>query len=116
VLEHVRNPGNFLDKIYDDLVDGGVLAISTPLTIQLSRGLFQSGIPQPLQRDPVYLSASVRRVRLQRSVAQNLRRTNLGHPPQESERAPRFEMAITSEVQNFFPFPNDGILREDWNW
>ena len=30
VLEHVRNPGNFLDKIFDDLKDGGVLALTVP--------------------------------------------------------------------------------------
>jgi len=30
VLEHVRNPGNFLDKIYDDLRADGVLAITVP--------------------------------------------------------------------------------------
>ena len=30
VLEHIRNPGHFLDKIYDDLQYGGVLAISVP--------------------------------------------------------------------------------------
>lgn len=30
VLEHVRNPGSFLDKIYDDLREGGVLALTIP--------------------------------------------------------------------------------------
>lgn len=30
VLEHVRNTGQFLDKLYDDLVEGGVLAITVP--------------------------------------------------------------------------------------
>ena len=30
VLEHVRNPGNFLDKIYDDLQDGGLLGLTVP--------------------------------------------------------------------------------------
>ena len=30
VLEHVRNPGAFLDKIFDELKMGGVLAISVP--------------------------------------------------------------------------------------
>jgi SAM-dependent methyltransferase len=30
VLEHVRNPGLFLDKIFDDLKEGGVLALSVP--------------------------------------------------------------------------------------
>lgn len=30
VLEHIRNPGLFLDKIYSDLSDGGVLAITVP--------------------------------------------------------------------------------------
>jgi SAM-dependent methyltransferase len=30
VLEHVRNPGAFLDRIYDSLNDGGWLALSVP--------------------------------------------------------------------------------------
>ncbi|MEJ2038019.1 MAG: class I SAM-dependent methyltransferase [Desulfosarcinaceae bacterium] len=30
VLEHVRNPGLFLDKLYDDLKCGGVLALTVP--------------------------------------------------------------------------------------
>ena len=30
VLEHIRNPGHFLDKVYDDLKYGGILAISVP--------------------------------------------------------------------------------------
>lgn len=30
VLEHVRNPGNFLDKIFNDLKDGGTLALTVP--------------------------------------------------------------------------------------
>lgn len=30
VLEHVRNPGAFLDKIFDDLKEGGTLAITVP--------------------------------------------------------------------------------------
>jgi SAM-dependent methyltransferase len=30
VLEHIRNPGLFLDKIFHDLKDGGVLALSVP--------------------------------------------------------------------------------------
>ena len=30
VLEHVRNPGRFLDKMFDDLKDGGILALSVP--------------------------------------------------------------------------------------
>jgi 2-polyprenyl-3-methyl-5-hydroxy-6-metoxy-1,4-benzoquinol methylase len=30
VLEHQRNVGAFLDKIFDDLRDGGVLAITVP--------------------------------------------------------------------------------------
>ena len=30
VLEHVRNSGNFLDKIYNDLKDGGILALTVP--------------------------------------------------------------------------------------
>ena len=30
VLEHIRNPGLFLDKIFDDLVDGGILAVTVP--------------------------------------------------------------------------------------
>lgn len=30
VLEHVRNPGSFLEKIYNDLKPGGVLAITVP--------------------------------------------------------------------------------------
>jgi|APGre2960657373_1045057.scaffolds.fasta_scaffold00593_7 SAM-dependent methyltransferase len=30
VLEHIRNPGNFLDKIYDDLNEGGILALTVP--------------------------------------------------------------------------------------
>ncbi len=38
VLEHIRNPGNFLDKIYDNLKDGGVLALTVPFND------FQEGI------------------------------------------------------------------------
>ena len=30
VLEHQRNPGVFLDKIFSDLMDGGLLAITVP--------------------------------------------------------------------------------------
>ena len=30
VLEHIRNPGNFLDKVFDDLADGGILALTVP--------------------------------------------------------------------------------------
>lgn len=30
VLEHVRNPGAFIDKLYDDLEPGGALALSVP--------------------------------------------------------------------------------------
>jgi SAM-dependent methyltransferase len=30
VLEHIRNPGLFLDKIFHDLKEGGVLALSVP--------------------------------------------------------------------------------------
>lgn len=30
VLEHIRNPGAFLDKMYDDLALGGVLALTVP--------------------------------------------------------------------------------------
>jgi SAM-dependent methyltransferase len=30
VLEHIRNPGAFLEKIFRDLKDGGVLALSVP--------------------------------------------------------------------------------------
>lgn len=29
-LEHVRNPGNFLDKIFDDLNEGGLLCVTVP--------------------------------------------------------------------------------------
>jgi 2-polyprenyl-3-methyl-5-hydroxy-6-metoxy-1,4-benzoquinol methylase len=30
VLEHVRNPGMFLDKMFDDLKDDGILALTVP--------------------------------------------------------------------------------------
>lgn len=30
VLEHQRNPGAFLDKVFRDLVDGGILALTVP--------------------------------------------------------------------------------------
>lgn len=30
ILEHVRNPGAFLDKVFDDLKDGGAFAVSVP--------------------------------------------------------------------------------------
>lgn len=30
VLEHTRNPGTFLDKIYEDLKENGILAVTVP--------------------------------------------------------------------------------------
>ena len=33
IYEHQRNPGKFLDKIFDDLKDGGILALTVPFQI-----------------------------------------------------------------------------------
>ncbi|MFN8391600.1 MAG: class I SAM-dependent methyltransferase [Bdellovibrionota bacterium] len=44
VLEHIRNPGAFLDKVYDDLREGGVLALTVPfMNSALSLHSFVSG-------------------------------------------------------------------------
>lgn len=38
ILEHMLNPGLFLDKVYDDLTDTGILAISVPPNEKLVGG------------------------------------------------------------------------------
>jgi SAM-dependent methyltransferase len=48
VLEHQRNIGQFLDKIFDDLQDGGVLALTNPFDMSTDLTFGHCGCLSPL--------------------------------------------------------------------
>ncbi|MCS6812712.1 MAG: class I SAM-dependent methyltransferase [Cyanobacteria bacterium] len=48
VLEHQRNPGLFLDKVYDDLKEGGILALTVPYQVDSSLCLGHCNLFSPL--------------------------------------------------------------------
>jgi 2-polyprenyl-3-methyl-5-hydroxy-6-metoxy-1,4-benzoquinol methylase len=56
IVEHVQDPRNFLSDIYDVLVPGGVLALSTPDTGHFLRHLMMSNWPmlQPMQHTVLF--------------------------------------------------------------
>jgi SAM-dependent methyltransferase len=48
VLEHQRNPGFFLNKVFDDLNDGGLLALTVPAQVGLNLDFGHCNMFSPL--------------------------------------------------------------------